>query len=308
MPGKTMHYDWFALACLEAFGTITDAVACATFNQLVDDATHQNLAARMMGTSLPPITQGEIDDGAYAALSGGMHCDYERIAVFHFPWGPYCDGICEKGVVDESLKLAANKLKFLIYGDSGRWEVQQLQELARARVGVLAHSALDANAAHFDFSGLPSKRNARPAKDRKWYALLPAILPDAMAIGHSEYDALPDTIGAVWYRRGHTRDNRAIYFRAAARMWNCLRPDRAVEVDPKTWSIVSCARTRIPECVAVMSGVAANKDATLRAEIQKAWLAQAGEPMPAYQMPAWDASAWNAFRTVTMDRLREVLL
>jgi hypothetical protein len=303
-----MHYDWFALACLEAFGTQTDAIASATFSQLVDDATHENLAPRMMGTSLPPITQGEIDDVAYAALSGGMHCDYERIAVFHFPWGPYCDGICEKGVVDESLKLAANKLKFLSCADSSQWDIRQAQELARAKVGLLAHSALDANAAHFDFSGLPSKMNARPAKDRKWWAVLPAILPDKMAIGHSEYGALPDTIGAVWYRNGQTRDNRRIYFRAAARMWNCLRPDQAVEVDLKTWNIVSRSRTRIPECVNIMAGVAANKDATLRAEIQKAWLAKAGAPMPPYEIPDWDVSAWSAFRTVAMDRLREVLL
>jgi len=308
MCDKTMHYSWFAVACAEAFGEYQVAVDCATFNQLTDDATSETLPCRMMpGGKRPFPTQGEIADGVYAVLSGGFHADYERIMVFHFP-GP--QGMCEAGACDRALERAADDLHERIEGDVGFRGTPSIEEqiqLCCAMVGIVGHGALDDDA-HGTFLGMPSARNACPWGDWRWGNPLSAALPNRCAIGHSEYAMLPDTVGRKWKRHGATVDNRVVYLQAAASVWNCLRPDLAVEVVPGEWDVRPMhGGTTIPKCLTLMVSSAANKGEWLTEACGKAFWALTGKELPPYQIPPLDSPMWFAFQQAALTRLGEVL-
>jgi len=306
MAGKVMHYDWFAAAVAEAFGEYEVAVDAAMCSQLTDDATHKNLECSFYpGGKLPAVTQGEIMDGVYGALTGGFHSDHEKIMVFHFPWGP--DGTCRRGVLDPAFFRLAEQLYGAIYHEfRGTPAGEEAVQLAAALVGVYGHGVVDSHA-HHSFVGMPCLANARTTKDREWWELLAAVMPDKAATGHSEYKSRPDTVGLKWKRNRQVVDNCLVYLHAATAVWNCLRPDRAVVLGEDSWEIRSPAGTTLPRCVTMMAGVAARKESSLQAECRRLFKEVTGKELPAYRIPGNGDRIWFAFQQAAATRLRDAL-
>jgi hypothetical protein len=306
-----MHYDWFACACAEAFGEAQVAEDAATCSQATDDATHENMGDRMLPDGrLPLTTQAEISDGVYAAMSGGWHADYEKVMVFHFPWG--AGGVCLPGAVDSRLADAARRLRELqaCPGDADNPGRVAAVRKAAALVGVYGHVAVDSYAhGAGGFKGMPAISNSRRRWDKGPGRFLAALMPNRMAIGHSEYKTMPDTVGLKWRRDGKTLDNRLTFLHAAIGVWNALAPDHQRIVGHESALTYAPAPDLwyCPRCVTLLIGAAANDGATLRAACRKLYRELTGRELPDYRLPAADAPLWVDFQRAATARLREAL-
>jgi len=282
-----MHFTWATFCWWEATQNPFEALLAGTYNEMTDSMCHGKIsidAAENVANTIGPFpTQGDIDDGVYTLCKGGLTSETIPIVRFHFPpETPGTFGPCAEPDWRRFFQLLA-KLAESPLGSPERVFIL-------AEIGIEWHRCLD-RYSHKRFRGYTHRENANKRPD-----FVAWIMPDKLAIGHSEYRHKPDTFGLRWKRNGRVVDNRRVFLKAGIACWNTLQPGKLCELFEDPVGRMCAVRrdgSDVPFCLQVLS--AAKDKADLIRLLRGRWKEALGDPMPVMVVPKAGSGKWNAF-------------